>query len=128
MRFVKYILNIHKQELALRAKDTNDMRRETYTCHGCCGTNSVLAVKINIVLEININSTSSAARIKGTNDLKTLKISWSATFQFKDIRKKKNKERKHLRAITKGKTEMKWRVNEERCKLYENLNLGHDHI
>ena len=115
------------------------MRRETFTCRGCYGTNSVLAVKINIVLEISINSTSSAARRKRTDDLKLFQnFTSKSNFSFSDqlisyfpiqgYPEKKNKERKHLPAIRKGKTERKWGVNEERCKLYEDLNLGHDHI
>ena len=39
-------------------------------CHRCYGTNSVLAIKINVVLEIN--SSYSADRREGTDDLKTL--------------------------------------------------------
>ena len=48
------------------------MRRETQAYHGCYDTKSVLAIKINFVLEININSSSSADRRGGTDDLKTL--------------------------------------------------------
>ena len=48
------------------------MKRETYACHEFCSTNNMLVIKINIVLEININSSSSADRREGTNDLKTL--------------------------------------------------------
>ena len=48
------------------------MRRETWTCHGCYDFNSVLVIKIDIVLEIIINSPSFADRGEGTNDLKTL--------------------------------------------------------
>ena len=56
----------------MRVRDGDGMRRETYACHGRYGTNSVLAIKINIVLEVNINSSSSADRREGTDDLKTL--------------------------------------------------------
>ena len=57
---------------------------------------SLLAIKIIIVLEININSSSSTDRGEGTSDFKTLsmkvnfhyKISWLATLQLKESRKK----------------------------------------
>ena len=82
------------------------MRKETQGCHVCYGTNSALAVKINIVLEININSPSLAEKRKLTNDLKTfceflpIKLTFHlkladqlATLQFKEALKEK--ERKH---------------------------------
>ena len=84
------------------------MRRETQACHGCYGTNSVLAIKINVVLEIN--SLYSADRREGTDDLKTLQnfankkklfilklADQLVTLQFKEALKE-NKERKHLRS------------------------------
>ena len=46
------------------------MRRGTWTYHGCYGTNSMLAIKINIVRKVNINSSSSADKREGTDDLK----------------------------------------------------------
>ena len=92
------------------------MRRETLVCHGCYGTNSALAIKIDIVLEININSSSSANKREGPGDLNTFrilsvkvifqfKISWLVTLQFKEVLEE-NKDRKHLRGsgeITKKK-------------------------
>ena len=60
-----------------------------------------LAIKISIVLEININSSSSIDRGEGTSDFKIsfrifrikitfhIKISWLATLQFKETIKKK---------------------------------------
>ena len=49
------------------------MRRETWAYHECYDLNSVLAIKIDIVSEIIINTSSSAdRREEGTNDLKTL--------------------------------------------------------
>ena len=49
------------------------MRRETYAYDGCYELQSALAIKIEILLEIIINSSSSADRgEEGTNDLKTL--------------------------------------------------------
>ena len=52
------------------------MNRETQLaaqdCNRCYYTNSLLAININIVLEMNINSSSSADREEGTGDFKTL--------------------------------------------------------
>ena len=49
------------------------MGTETYAYRGYYELQSVLAIKIDIVLEIIINSSSSADRgEEGTNDLKTL--------------------------------------------------------
>ena len=48
------------------------MRRETEACNRCYGTNSVLAMKINIVLEINVNSFLLAGRREGAGHLRTL--------------------------------------------------------
>ena len=42
-------------------------RSETYACYGCYDTNVMLDIKT-----VTINSSSSADRIKGTSDLKTL--------------------------------------------------------
>ena len=62
---------------------------------------SLLARKINIVLEININNSSSADRGEGTKWLQNsfgilpvkvtfhFRISWLATLKFKESRKKK---------------------------------------
>ena len=102
-------------------------------------TLSLLALKIDIVLEININSYSSTDRWVGISDFKTFriftikvtfhfKISWTATLQFKESRKK---ERKHLSSsgdVAKKEKDWKrmkakWR---DRWKLYENLKLGDD--
>ena len=47
------------------------MRRETWACHECYGIKNMLAIKIDIVLEININSSSSADKKEGTGDPKT---------------------------------------------------------
>ena len=64
-------------------RDTDGMRRETTACHGCYGTNSVLATTINIVLKMNINSSSSADRKEGTEELKTLQnFSNKSNFSF----------------------------------------------
>ena len=41
-------------------------------CNGCYCTNSLLAIKINIALEININSSSSADREERNSDFKTV--------------------------------------------------------
>ena len=82
MSFVNFTPNVHRQELNLRARHTDGIRRETYAYHGCYGTNSVLAIKINIVLEID-NSSSSADRWEGTGDLKTLSKFYQVTFHFK---------------------------------------------
>ena len=62
---------------------------------------NLLAIKISIVLEININSSSWTDRGEGTSDFKILsefyekkvtlhiKISWLTTLQFKESRQKK---------------------------------------
>ena len=42
-------------------------RSEIYACYGCYDTNVMLAIKI-----VPINSSSSADRVKGTKDPKTL--------------------------------------------------------
>ena len=51
------------------------MKRETkiaaQDCNGCYYTNSLLAIKINIVLEININNSSLADREEGTSATST---------------------------------------------------------
>ena len=41
-------------------------------CHRCYGTDSMLVIKINIVLRTNTNISSSADRREDTGDLKTL--------------------------------------------------------
>ena len=57
-------------------KETDWMNRETQlasqNCNGCYCTNSLLAIKIIIVLEMNIKSSSSDDREEGTGDFKTL--------------------------------------------------------
>ena len=65
-----HLKNFPQQKLDLRARNTDWMRRETQPCHGSYGTNSLLAIKINAVLETNINS-SSADKREGTDNLKT---------------------------------------------------------
>ena len=80
-------------------------------------TLSLLALKIDIVLDININSYSSTDRWVGISDFKTFrtftikvtfhfKISWTATLQFKESRKKERKVR--------------WTHSKERERLEEN--------
>ena len=48
------------------------MRRATYACRECNGTNSGLAINVNIVLEISINGSSLTDRRDSTGNLKTL--------------------------------------------------------
>ena len=82
----------------------------------------MLAIKINIVLEININSWQKKRYRWPQNSFIILpikvtfhfKISWLATLQFKEVLIE-NKERKNLR----GSGEMKRQV-----EVYENLRLG----
>ena len=100
----------------------------------------MLAIKINTVSKININSSSSADRRKGTRQpqhffrilpIKVIlhfKISWLATLRFKGVLKE-NKEKKtftwHWRNSKEiedwKKMEGKWR---DRWKLHEHLKLG----
>ena len=68
--WVNFTLKFEK--LNLRARGTTDeMRGETQLaaqdCNGCYCTNRLSAIKINIVLEININSSSSADREEGSS-------------------------------------------------------------
>ena len=65
-------IDYHGEKLNLSPRDTDEMRRETQACHGCYGTNSVLAIRINIVLETKINSSASADKREGTRDVKAL--------------------------------------------------------
>ena len=111
------------------------MRRETQTSYG---TNSMLAIKINIVLEINVNNSSSADKREDTDDLKTffrilpiklfiLKLADQlATLQFEEALKEK--QRKHLLGSgewqRKRKAERKWRASELRWKFCEKLTLA----
>ena len=69
---MNFISNIHKHELNLRTRNNDGKRQETLTCHGCYGNNSVLAIKINTVSAININSFSSADKSESTGDFATL--------------------------------------------------------
>ena len=108
-----------QQELDLRARDTDGMQRETQTCHVCYGKNSMLVIKTNIVLEININSSFSAEKREGTGNLKNffrilpikffiLKLADQlATLQFKEVLKEK--KRKHLPGSSK-------KIKKERLK------------
>ena len=109
-------------------------------CHERYGSNSVLAIKINNALTININRSSSVDKRRHRRPSRSFrilqikktfhfKISWLATLQFKELLKKK-KKRKNLRGSGeiankkedwKKKMEDKWRG---RWKLYKNLKLG----
>ena len=65
-------IDYHGEKLNWSVRDIDQMRRETQACHGCYGINSVLAIKINIVLEIKIDSSASADKREDTRDVKAL--------------------------------------------------------
>ena len=69
-----FIPNIHKQELNLRAVGTDEKQEKLRLTMGaqCYGTNGVLAIKINILLRFNTNSSCSADKREGTGDPNTL--------------------------------------------------------
>ena len=72
--FANFISDIHKQELSLGTRNIDGMKRETLLDAWIVMLAiaiSLLATKINVVLEININS-SSTDRGEGTSDFKTL--------------------------------------------------------
>ena len=96
-------------------------------------TLSLLALKIDIVLEINNNSYSSTDRWVGISDFKTFRtftikvtfhfqISWAATLKFKESKKKREKSSGHIAKKEKDwkKMNAKWR---DSWKLYENLKM-----
>ena len=110
-------------------------------CHERYGSNSVLAIKINNALTININRSSSVDKRRHRRPSRSFrilqikktfhfKISWLATLQFKELLKKKKQEKtftwqrgnsKQKGRLKKKKMEDKWRG---RWKLYKNLKLG----
>ena len=99
------------------------MRRETQLaaqdCNDCYYTNRLLAIKINIVLEININSSSSADREEGTNYFKTLSEFHQLKYKLfililadQPYCNSRNPERKREKTFT-----WQWKNNKEKERL-----------